>query len=118
MISEREWASIGALITKITGKANKRQFITGKVVKNNTGNKTVWLKELGAQAIPVVGFDYDVKYYDTDSTGTVNVRHMTATPKTPKVGQIVVVALELGDQSIPRCIGVVQGKNWITSEEN
>lgn len=118
MITEPEWASIGNLVTRIIGqRVPRRNFITGKVVKNDTNSKLVWIKELGAQPIPVVGFDYDVKSYDTDSSGNVNVRHSTATPKVPKVGQMVVVALELGE-AIPRCLGVVQGQNWIVSEES
>lgn len=119
MISEREWASIHSLVDRVVRKiAGKRQFVTGAVVKNDTNNKIVWIKELGAQPIPVVGFEYDVKSYDTDASGNVTVRHFTATPKTPKVGQSVVVALEMGDQSIPRCLGVVQGKKWIVSEDD
>lgn len=118
MISEPEWASIRTLVTRIVGgMVPRRHFITGKVIKNDTNNKLVWIKELGAQPIPVVGFEYDVKSYDTDSSGNVNVRHFTATPKTPKRGQMVLVALELGE-GIPRCLGVVQGKNWITTEDD
>ncbi len=118
MISEAEWSSISNLVTRIIGQSvPRRHFITGVVVKNDTNSNLVWVKELGAQPIPVVGFDYDVKSYDTDSSGNVTVRHFTATPKTPEVGQHVVIALELGE-AIPRCLGIVQGQNWIVSEES
>jgi hypothetical protein len=65
MISEREWASIAEMIDKITQKtAGRRHFITGVVVKRDVGNQLVWIKELGAQPIPVVAFNHQMKYYD------------------------------------------------------
>jgi hypothetical protein len=75
--------------------------------------KAAYGSEFGEQPIPVVGFDYDVKSYDTDNTGTVNVKHYTVSPQTPNVGDSVLVAMEMGSQSLPRCVGVIQGKNWI-----
>jgi len=119
MISEREWSAISGMVARIVKQiaGERGNLITGQVIKRNESDKTVWISELGDQPIPVVGFDLDVKYYDTDGTGTVNVKHATASPITPDVGDHVLVALELGTQSLPRCVGVIQGRNWIIPED-
>lgn len=118
MISEPEWASIRALVSKLVTQiaGHRGNFITGQVVKRDEDNRLVWIKELGNQPIPIVGLDSNVKYYDTDATGKINVKHAVVAPVVPKVGQSIFVALEMGTQSLPRCIGVIHGKNWITSE--
>lgn len=118
MISEAEWASIRELAIKLASQvANQTgNFVTGKVIKRDEKNKLVWLRELGDQPIPVVGFRYDVKYYDEGSSGAVNVKTTTAVPQTPQLGDYVFVALEMGAQSLPRCLGVILGTNWIITE--
>lgn len=116
-INENEWASIQALVERIVGHGGKSNFMTARVLKRDVANKLVWVKELGAQAIPVVGFDYSVKYYDTDSTGTVNVKTVSASVKVPDVGESVFIVLEMGAQSLPRCLGTIQGRGWVTRED-
>lgn len=103
-------------------------FITGKVVKVDKKNKCIFMKEFGDQPIPIVGFDYEVKYYDETPRGTNGVAVGAAQPfktkvKTakvtvvmPKVGSTVVVAREMGTRRMPRCLGVIQGKKWIIPE--
>jgi hypothetical protein len=119
MISEREWTSIREMVLRlVTQKAGHRgNLITGKVIKRDPDHSCVWIEEFGDQPIPLVGFDYDVKSYDTDGSGTVNVKHYIVSPKTPDVGESVLVAMEMGAQSLPRCVGVIQGKNWIIPED-
>lgn len=90
-----------------------RYFITGKVIKRDAAKKLVWLAEFGPQAIPVVGFDYDVKYYDTDQRGDVTRKQAKVNVVTPAIGATVLVARELGVSRMPRCLGVFQGKGWI-----
>lgn len=118
-ISEGEWASIRAMVNKLTTQVAGRRgyFVTGKVIKRDDYNSLVWLAELGDQPIPVVGFDYNVKYYDTNNTGVVNVKNVIASPKVPDIGEYVVVMLEMGAQSLPRCVGVVQGRDWVMPED-
>lgn len=112
-ISEGEWASIYALVERATG--NPAQFFTtGKVVRRDAAKKLVWLAEFGPQAIPVVGFDYEVRYYDTNELGVVNAKLAKITVIVPKVGETVLVARELGAQRLPRCLGKIQGTGWIT----
>jgi len=119
MISEREWSAIAGMVTKMVKKiaGERGNLITSTVIKRDSGNRLVWIKELGDQGIPVVGFDYNVKYYDTDNNGNVNVKNIVVHPHTPDVGDHVLVALELGSQSLPRCVGVIQGNNWIIPED-
>jgi len=119
VISEPEWASIRALVSRIVPQiaGSKNHFITGRVVKRDVSNSLVWIAELGDQGIPLVGFDYNIKAYDTDQTGTVNVRNSVASPRVPDVGESVFVVLEGGSQGLPRCLGTIQGQNWLISEE-
>jgi|SRR5215471_2180403 len=119
MISEAEWQSIRTMVEsvvpQITG-SRKDYFVTGTVKKVNKTKKLVWLAEFGTQAIPIVGYDYDITYYDTDQTGIVRKRVTKAVVRMPRVGQVVLVARELGVSSLPRCLGVIQGRGWVAEE--
>lgn len=116
-ITEGEWTSIQALVARAVGHGGKSHFMTAKVIKRDVPNQLVWVKELGGQAIPMVGFDMSVKYYDTDNTGTVLVRSSISSPKVPNVGESVFIVLEMGAHSLPRCLGTIQGRNWVTRED-
>jgi hypothetical protein len=120
MISEQEWNSVRTFCERISAQVSGRRsefFETGTVAKRDEVNKLIWLKGFSNDPIPVVAFDYEVKYYDTDKNGHVHVRKAKVTPVVPKVGQTVLVAYEMGVSRLPRCLGVVQGKNWITSDD-
>lgn len=117
-ITDPEWLSIRSMAEGVVRRlAGSRTdyFITGKVLKVDVPNKCVYMKEFGSQPIPIVAFDYTVKYYDTTPTG-VTVRNAVAQAQMPKVGQLILVAREMGTSRIPRCLGVIQGKNWIVPE--
>jgi len=130
-ISEPEWTSIHTLIEQVAPAVSGRldsYFFTGKVIKRDEKNKCVYLKEFGDQPIPLVYFDFEVKYYDETPKGTTSVaagnsqphktrtKTVNVTVKVPKVGQSVLVVRELGTRRLPRCLGVIQGKNWISKE--
>jgi hypothetical protein len=119
MIDEREWAVIRRMVESVSGKISGRRqdfFITGTVVKSDLQNNLIWIKEFGDQPIPVVGFDYDVTYYDTDNTGVVRKKTARVKVHVPRRGETVLVARELGIQRLPRCLGVIQGQGWIQGE--
>lgn len=119
MISERDFASIRTMVEQIvTRLVGNRQsyFSTGTVIRRDEKKNLVWLKEYGSQAIPVVGFNYDVIYYDTDAAGIVRKKKAKVTVHVPNVGAKVVVANEWGLKRLPRCIGVIQGRGWMESE--
>jgi hypothetical protein len=118
-ISEPEWLSVASMVEKIVKRIIGTRadfFVTGKVSKVDKANKCIFMKEFGDQPIPIVGFDSEVKYYDTDNTGKIIAKKATVTVVMPKVGATVLVAREMGLRRMPRCLGVVQGKNWMTPE--
>lgn len=129
-ISEPEWTSIRTMIEAVASdiSGTRNFFTTGKVIKRDVENMLVWLEEFGDQPIPLVLFDYEVKYYDETPNGTtavaagtdqpfnVKTRKVTATVLVPKIGDTVLVARELGSRRIPRCLGVIRGKGWIVPE--
>jgi hypothetical protein len=118
-ITEPEWTSIASLVERMVPQltGGRRNFKTGRVIKRDTNKKLVWLREFGDQPIPVVGFDYEVKYYDTDSTGNTVPKKAKISPVTPDVGEHVFVALEMGEHGLPRCLGTIQGVGWILPED-
>jgi hypothetical protein len=116
-ITEPEWASIRALVQRMVGHGGKDNFFSARVVKNDVAKKLVWVQELGNQPIPLVGFDYSVKFYDTNASGTVLPQTAVASPKVPDVGDTVFIVKEMGAQSLPRCLGTIQGRGWILPED-
>src|SRR3954468_4896603 len=130
-ISEPEWTSIASMVEKIVRRLTGSRadfFVTGKVIKIDKPNKCIYMAEFGDQPIPIVAFDYEVNYYDETPKGTnygavgTGASYRTlkktakVTPVIPKVGQTVLVAREMGTARMPRCLGVIQGKNWIIPE--
>ena len=129
-ISDGEWEGIKRMIEKVATElaGNRNFFTTGRVIKRDEQNMLVWMEEFGDQPIPIVAFDYDVKYYDETPDGTtavaaggaspfnVETRTVKAKIVVPKIGDTVLVASELGSKRLPRCLGVLKGKNWIVPE--
>lgn len=119
-ISEPEWLSITKLAEKVAARVSGKKddyFVTGKVLKVDEKNRCVYMREFGDQAIPIVGFDYEVKYYDDNGT-SVSAKKVIAKAVMPKRGDTVLVAREMGTNRLPRCLGVLQGKNWIVAEDD
>lgn len=106
-------------------------IVQGEVVKADPLNNLIWLSEFGDQPIPLFMFDFTVKYYDTQptvATGSASpydVGHKVV-PKTtkvldvkikcPKVGDTVLVLKQYGTSRLPKCIGVLQSKNFLLTE--
>jgi hypothetical protein len=119
-IDEQEWNSLRAASERIAANVSGRRteyFRTARVIKRDEKNRLVWVKDMGDVAIPIVSFDYEIRYYDTDENGNARVRHARARVAVPKIGETVFVAFELGSTRLPRCLGVVQGKNWVETED-
>lgn len=132
MITNDDWREIQKLISRMVAEIGE-PFVQGKVVKNDEINKLVWLKEFGDQPIPCIAFDYQVKYYyrepygNTTAVGTA-VNSRIATKKTkphskdveilvPRVGDIVLVARQMGSRRLPKCLGVIKSKKYVKNEE-
>jgi hypothetical protein len=120
-ITDPEWESIAQLAEKIAGRVSGTKsdyFVTGKVVKADAKNKCIYMAEFGDQAIPLVGFERKITYYDTNASGRVVAKTAVSEIIMPRVGQIVLVARELGTRRLPRALGIIQGTNWITAEDD
>jgi hypothetical protein len=126
-ISNEEWASIAQHVEREVGRLIGRRrdyFLICKVVKNDTTNNLVWVKELGDQPIPLMAFDYDVAYYDESPRGAsvgsyrVYKKHATVKLICPKPGQTVLIAREMGSDFLPRCLGVLHSKKFIIDQED
>lgn len=124
MLNNADWREIEDFVSRLLAQSGQ-SFIQGRVIKSDQARKLVWLKELGDQAIPVISFDFQVKYHynepygDTTAVGApvnsrVVVKKTTAYSRevevlAPQPGEIVLVALQLGSHRLPKCIGVVKG---------
>lgn len=133
MLDETEFQSIAAMVEQIVKDmvgTKRSYFITGTVIRVDELNKCVYLAEFDDQAIPIVGFKQRVTFYDETPQGTNygtagSSASFNTTKKTviaeivmPKVGENVLVVREMGANHLPRCLGVILGKNWVTAEED
>jgi hypothetical protein len=127
-IEEPEWESIRQFCVKIVEQTAGRagdHFFTDKVIKNDTKKNLVWVKELGDTPIPLFSFDYQVKYYDESPRGTglsfgaykVYAKFAKVKVICPKVGEVVLIAREMGMNRLPRCLGVLRSTGFVTEEE-
>jgi hypothetical protein len=119
-ISEPEWNSIRELAERVSRSVSGRRsefFQTGIVTKRDMKNRLIWLKGFGNDPIPIIDFEHEVKYYDTDENGDAIVRSAKVQTVVPRVGQAVLVAYEMGVSRNPRCLGVIQSTNWFQSED-
>jgi hypothetical protein len=110
-LTYEDWNAIMEFVGKEIGRRTGF-FEQGKVIRRDTQRKLIWLEEFGDQPIPVIGFDQEVKLYTKTS-----VQRLKATPLTPKVGDTVLVAKHMGTRRLPKCLGVVQGYDYVLSEE-
>lgn len=127
-LSSEDFASVGRLIELEVGRLVGRRadtFFTSRVTKRDEKDKLIWVKELGDQPIPLVGFDYDVAYFDESPRGTggggaFKIYHKKATVKVkvPKVGELVLIAREMSYDGWPKCFGVVFSRNYVQDLED
>jgi hypothetical protein len=134
-LNAEDFSSIRTFIERVVGEFTGRRdefHLTSRVMKNDKLKKLVWVAELGDQPIPIVGFDYTVKYYSVEPTGSSespgisvslgDFRTLKKTAKAevvvPAVGEIVFIVLERGSKKLPRCLGKIQGRDWMTSEDD
>ena len=127
-LSNDDWREIEKLVTRVVSQVGE-PFVQGKVVKNDPVNKLVWLKEFGDQPIPCIGFHYRLKYYDTRPKGNVvagqpvkTERKPVRTPDysrdveilVPRVGDVVLVARHFGSRRLPKCLGIIKSKKYVS----
>lgn len=117
MLSQSDWREIESFVNRIITRVGE-PFIQGKVIKVDKARKVVFLKEFGDTPIPIIGFDYRVKYSFKEPSGTTTIRHTKAYSSeveilVPQVGDIVLVAQHFGTRRLPKCLGVVKSKRYI-----
>jgi hypothetical protein len=126
-INEQEWASISEQISLEIGRLiglRRHYFLVSPVLKNDEVNNLVWVAEFGPTPIPIFTFDYEVIYYDTIAGGgppfdknTVTKKFAKVRPLVPKVGETVLICMEMGADRLPRCLGALRSDNFLIDEE-
>lgn len=118
-LNHNDWREIQKFVNGLLAQQGQA-FTQGKVVKNDPVKKLVWLKEFGDTPIPLIGFDYQVKYFYEDMTGKTKTRKTVAGSKeveilVPKIGDTVLVARHMGSRRLPKCLGVIKSKGYVRS---
>lgn len=119
-LSFGDWDEINKVIAKAIGNVGE-PFVQGTVIKSDPVKNVVFLKEFADVPIPIVAHHYQVTYNSRDTSGRV-VRLKTiaysndVTVLVPRPGDIVLVAQHLGTRALPKCLGVIQSKNYIIGE--
>lgn len=131
-LTHDDWREIQSFVNRAITQRGE-PFVQGVVVKSDPVKMLVWLKEFGDQPIPVVAFDYEVKYFYNETYGNTQavgapVQTRLKSRKTntaakevkvlcPKKGDVVLVARHLGSRRLPKCLGVIKSKGYVTNSE-
>lgn len=107
-IDYREWSAIDDRVANLIGNSNSPAFTQGEVIKADPDRNLIWLNETRDQPIPLFAFDFEVKYYDTQPDGSVEVKHAKVKPKCPEVGDTVLVVKQYGSRRLPKCLGILR----------
>jgi hypothetical protein len=120
MINQEDWE----LILGEIQKARPSEAITqGTVIKRDLKRHVIFMKEFGTTPIPILAFNYEVNYFDVQPFGSTPnagqpmpkkrfAKKVIAKPQLPKVGDTVLVLKHLGSRRLPKCIGIIQSKNF------
>lgn len=116
-LSQSDWREIQKEVNRLIAQVGE-PFVQGEVVKNDQANRLVWLKEFGDQPIPMISFDYQVKYYYQNTTGNMVPRTTKAHSKeveilVPRIGETVLVARHMGSRRLPKCLGVIKSTDYV-----
>jgi hypothetical protein len=128
-LNSEDFASIANHVELEVGRLIGRRrdpFFSAIVTKRDTKNNLIWCaREMGDQPIPLVGFDYEITYFDESPRGTGGGGSFKTYKKTakaklmvPKVGEVVLIVREMGYDGHPRCVGVIQSRNFIQDLED
>lgn len=128
-LNHNDWREIQSYVSKVVGQVGE-PFVQGKVVKADPVKNLIWLAEFGDQPIPILAFDYEVKYFyqepfgNTTGVGTpVQKRLKSRKTKVsakevkvlcPKKGDVVLVARHMGSRRLPKCLGVIKSKGYMS----
>lgn len=115
--TDSDWNAIQEFVNRLLSRSGDA-FVQGKVVRSDSARKVVWLKEFGDVPIPLVAFDYQVRFRYKETTGTTTVAKTDPYSDdveilTPRVGDIVLVAQQFGTRRLPKCLGVIKSKRYV-----
>jgi len=116
------WNAIAEMVAR---NAAPGEISFHNVRKRDVAKKIIWVEEFGETSIPLVTFDFNFAYYDTQPSGSVTKRYDATADESdpayhakllvPRVGQKVAILNPSGNRRFPVCIGVVQsmpGSYW------
>jgi len=120
-LNNSDWAAIQDLVNRMITRVGE-PFLQGKVIKTDPIRKVVFLKEFGSVPIPIVSFDYQVKYSFKETSGATTIKKTKAYSEeveilTPRVGDTVLIARHYGSSRLPKCLGVIKSKRYIEANE-
>lgn len=107
----------------INSSRPRSEVTYGQVIKRDEKNMLVWIKDLGNQPIPIVGFRMEVDYYDNHPFGNTTTVGTPVTQKVtkktakvrillPEIGDTVVVLRQLGVHRLPKAVGIILSTNF------
>ncbi len=120
--------SVWREIREVVNKAKPRSEVTYDVVtKRDEKNRLIWTKDFGDTPIPLVGFRWKIKYYDSETKGNtpsigaalpskVLPREVYAQVEVPRVGDTVVILRQLGVKRLPKAVGIILSTNFVESD--
>jgi len=115
MIELQEWKSIYKAIERAR---RPNELVQGVVIDRDEAQQVIYLKEFGAEPIPMVSLDYSFASYATNGGGLVR-RTVTAAADLPAIGDIVLVGRIGGRRRLPRCLGILrQNRPWQSPDGN
>lgn len=124
MIEQDDWVGI---LNEIQKAQPPGTIVQGKVTKRDLKRKVLFMKEFGTTPIPLIAFNYEVNYFDVQPFGSTPAqgvampkkrfaKKVIAKPQLPKVGDTVLVLRHFGSRRLPKCIGIIQSKNFVVPE--
>jgi len=117
MITNSDWRAIQEFVDKRVTRGGE-PFVQATVIRVNQTNKTIFCKEFGDTPIPLLSFDYQVKYMFKETTGAVTIKTTKAHSEevevlVPRVGDTVLIAQHFGSRRLPKCLGVIKSQHFV-----
>lgn len=111
-LTHEDWRNIDQRVSNLIKGSHGPYVSQDVVIKNDTLKNVIWVKQFGDYPIPMFTFDYNVKYYDTQSGGLI-AKQAVVTPICPNVGDTVLILRQNGSRKLPKCVGVLRSTDFI-----
>lgn len=119
-LTNADWREIQKFVGKMTASGGE-PFVQCKVIGIDISRNVVFAKEFGDIPIPIVAHYYQVTYSSRDASGRVIRLKTQAYSKEveillPQIGDTILVAQHLGTRALPKCLGVIQSKDFVVGD--